>query len=645
LLGSFAAAAPVLMLVTPAQAATTTVAQWPMTGDPMTDTSGHGNTGTLTDVTVLPGGGYQFAASDSHVTVPDNDSLDPGTNTISYTVHLQLAAPPAAGTDYDVIRKGLAGTSGGEWKMEVLPNSTTGAANPFCLFKDNAGHTDSIRGSQNLADGGWHTVTCVRTTSTNQLIVDNGQPKTSTPSAPLTGSISNSAPVVIGQKLGGGDQYDGAMRDVTVQIGSDTTAPTVTSTNPASGASSVATSTSVTATFNEAVQNVGNSTFTLKDAAGTLVPANVTYDSATNTATLQPSAALAPGTGYTATLTNGITDANGTALATTSWSFTTAGSTDTTPPTVTAKSPAAGATTVATSTAVTATFSEPVQLVSGLTMKLKLAGTTTVVPSTVTYDSATMTATLQPNAALSAGTKYTVTLTSGIKDLAGNALKSTSWSFTTAGGTGTGTAPTVKSGTPAGNATSVGLATNVTATFSQAVQNVNGSTFTLTPDGGSPVAAAYTANSTGTKWTLNPNVNLAKDTWYTVNLTTGITSTTNTALAAPVSWRFLTGPAPTVSSKTPANGATSVSTTTTVTATFNEPVLNVTGTTFTLQSASGPVTATVTRSGTTNKYILTPSAPLQSGTLYTATVIGGSSGVTDLAGNPLKTVTWTFTTA
>jgi hypothetical protein len=159
------------------------------------------------------------------------------------------------------------------------------------------------------------------------------------------------------------------------------------------------------------------------------------------------------------------------------------------------------------------------------------------------------------------------------------------------------------------------------------------------------VAAAYTATSTGTKWTLNPNANLAKDTWYTVNLTTGITNTSNTALAAPVSWRFLTGPAPTVSGKFPTAGATGVSATTTVTATFSEPVLNVSETTFMLTSASGSITATVTRSGTTNKYVLTPRSALQPGTLYTVTVLGGSTGVTDLVGNPLKSVTWTFTTA
>ena len=44
------------------------------------------------------------------------------------------------------------------------------------------------------------------------------------------------------------------------------------------------------------------STFTLKTAAGTAVPATVAYDGATRTATLTPSSALAGGTAYTATL-------------------------------------------------------------------------------------------------------------------------------------------------------------------------------------------------------------------------------------------------------------------------------------------------------------------------------------------------------
>ena len=108
------------------------------------------------------------------------------------------------------------------------------------------------------------------------------------------------------------------------------------------------------------------------------------------------------------------------------------GTPDTTAPTVTARTPAAGATGVAATTTATATFSEPVQ--SGtVALVLKDAGGTTV-PASVAYDAATTKATLTPTAALAASTTYTVTA-SGAADLAGNVMAATSWSFTTAAGT------------------------------------------------------------------------------------------------------------------------------------------------------------------------------------------------------------------
>jgi hypothetical protein len=110
--------------------------------------------------------------------------------------------------------------------------------------------------------------------------------------------------------------------------------------------------------------------------------------------------------------------------------FATGGGTpDTTAPTVTARTPASGATGVATTATATATFSEPVQNAS-IAMVLKGPGGTTV-PSGVAYDPATTKATLTPSAALAANTAYTVTV-SGATDLAGNAMAATSWSFTTA---------------------------------------------------------------------------------------------------------------------------------------------------------------------------------------------------------------------
>ncbi|MEV6493045.1 N,N-dimethylformamidase beta subunit family domain-containing protein [Actinoplanes sp. NPDC051633] len=105
------------------------------------------------------------------------------------------------------------------------------------------------------------------------------------------------------------------------------------------------------------------------------------------------------------------------------------GTPDTTPPTVTARTPASGATGVATDTTATATFSEQVQSASVAMVVRNAAGT--AVPGSVAYDSASSRATFTPTAALAASTTYTATV-SGATDLAGNVMTSTSWSFTTA---------------------------------------------------------------------------------------------------------------------------------------------------------------------------------------------------------------------
>ena len=78
----------------------------------------------------------------------------------------------------------------------------------------------------------------------------------------------------------------------------------------------------------------------------------------------------------------------------------------------------------------------------------------------MSYNPLTRVATLNPNATLTADRVYTVTLT-GIRDVAGNTMAATTWSFTT------GPAPTITATTPASGATAVRRNANVTATFSE----------------------------------------------------------------------------------------------------------------------------------------------------------------------------------
>ncbi|MFC4784407.1 N,N-dimethylformamidase beta subunit family domain-containing protein [Nocardioides sp. MAHUQ-72] len=98
---------------------------------------------------------------------------------------------------------------------------------------------------------------------------------------------------------------------------------------------------------------------------------------------------------------------------------------------------------------------------------------------------------------------------------------------------------------------------------------------------------------------------------------------------------------PTLSNRSPASGATNVAVGVAPTATFSEPVTAST-VTFTLKNPAGTtVTATTAYDAATRTATLTPGAPLQPSTTYTAAV----SGATDAAGNVMDPDTWTFTTA
>ncbi len=108
-----------------------------------------------------------------------------------------------------------------------------------------------------------------------------------------------------------------------------TTPPAVTSVSPAAGATGVAITAPVTATFNEGLDS-STIQFSVKDATNTAVAGSVSYDVNSNTATFTPAGQLGLGATYTASIQ--AADLWGNAMtAPYTWSFTTSS----TPPPIT----------------------------------------------------------------------------------------------------------------------------------------------------------------------------------------------------------------------------------------------------------------------------------------------------------------------
>lgn len=137
--------------------------------------------------------------------------------------------------------------------------------------------------------------------------------------SPLTGTLGTYA---YGSENFPGSSWRNSYYFVDVTFtAQDTAAPVVTSTSP-DGSAPVQLDSSVSATFARGIANDSSLSFTLKDANNSPVDGTVSYSAETNTATFQPSAALVAGTSYTAAVQ--ATSAAGVPMATpTTWTFAT----------------------------------------------------------------------------------------------------------------------------------------------------------------------------------------------------------------------------------------------------------------------------------------------------------------------------------
>ena len=215
---------------------------------------------------------------------------------------------------------------------------------------------------------------------------------------------------------------------------SDITPPTVTSTDPINAATAVVLNKKIAATFSKAMNpsTISATTFVLKQGT-TAVLGSVTYSG--TTAIFSPSANLISNTTYIATITTGAHDIAGNTLVNDySWTFTTGSSSDITPPTVISTDPNNADAGVDLNKIIAATFSEAMTPLSIDTTTFILKQGTTAVLGAVTY--AGTTATFSPSVNLVPYTTYTATITTGAKDLVGNAMVNDYvWSFTTGGQT------------------------------------------------------------------------------------------------------------------------------------------------------------------------------------------------------------------
>lgn len=188
----------------PASAETTYRAHWTLdeVGSPTAfDSSGNGNNGTNHSI-VGDGSGYTFNGENSRVLVRSSPSLNPGFSNVSWGVTLSMTSPPQPlGETYDVLRKGLASTAGGNYKVEV--KNVKGKAIARCVSKSVRSNgtkvTAAIQGTTNLADGQQHAVSCAKTSTGITLYVDSLAPRTKVISGGL-GSVSNTADLALGAK-------------------------------------------------------------------------------------------------------------------------------------------------------------------------------------------------------------------------------------------------------------------------------------------------------------------------------------------------------------------------------------------------------------------------------------------------------------
>ena len=319
---------------------------------------------------------------------------------------------------------------------------------------------------------------------------------------------------------------------------------------------------------------------------------------------------------------------------------------DTTAPAISSRTPASGATVVDRDTSIEIVFNEELlrSSVDGrahVTLSPALSGT-------LSLGSDERTVTFTPSGSLAYGTTYTVTVVAGgIRDLAGNGVAQSQWTFTTQ--VDPTAAPVIVSRQPAQNATGVPVNTTVTMDFSKPLNTGTVAGNITLRKGTSIVAATVTPLNVGGlgRVVITPTASLENLTQYTVVVEGGKIEDAFGLKVAGTSWNFTTvaGANPVISSRTPDNGARNVPVDTDVRITFSQNMATntITGSNLYLRrsGSNSNISATLSYNSSTRTVTLKPSSLLSADTDY---VVSVTSGVKNTDGLALTATSWTFRT-
>jgi hypothetical protein len=403
---------------------------------------------------------------------------------------------------------------------------------------------------------------------------------------------------------------------------------TLVSTSPVNGATGVSVTSAVTFTMSNLINaaSVNPNTVYVKVNNSNAVVAG-TYSVVGAAVTFTPLASTPyPANTQMGMCINGLTDEAGNAAGSQCFSFTTASTADTTPPTVSI-TPANGTTNVGLNTQVVLAFSKSINpsTITPTTLTLFNGDAAINYGYSISRDNRTIV--LNPSGnAFAAGATITVALSSGVQDLSGNSLANTSSQFTLTTAL-SNSAPTVLEMRPANGATDVPVNTVVTL-FTNAAMNpatIAGALYVA--DNGVVVTGAVQLFSNGQAIEFTPSASFKTGDTIQVSLDSTALSSTNVPLSS-FSGQFVVADiAGVVQQTNPFPNATNVPLNTIIQVEYDQALdpTTISSGNISLAQDGSNLSPTITLVGT-QVINIAPTSPLNPGSNYVLKVNGTVKG-------------------